>query len=210
MKKEPDMATGPPDCEPAVDSSTHGAYVQLSLCLLRNYNAIRLLVVARMGPQVLDWENVDDIVQDVVLESLQHAEGFRYQGEAAFMRWISTVTRRVVGKALQRSRREPPALSIQNAQPADDIVRPSRVPGDDPTPSSFASHEEQCRRLLVALASMRHSDRAVIRMVQLEERSLADVGTKLGCSPKAAGMRFARAVRRLNAEVGPCSHAITG
>jgi RNA polymerase sigma-70 factor (ECF subfamily) len=178
----------------------------LARCLVDHFDRIRLIVASHMGAQRSQWLSVDDVVHDVIVESLECGHSFVYESEIGFARWVSTVARRVVSDALRKRRREPRSLSIRTGESSEHVVSPSCIPGQTRTPSSIVNHEEKCRQIQRALASLRATDRALIRMVQLEGRSLGDVGAQFGCSSKTAAKRFARALLRLGNEVRPRAH----
>ena len=180
----------------------------LSECILRHFDRILFIVSARMNARLSQLVTAEDLTHEVVVEALHRGESFKYQGEASFVRWISTVAYRVVYDAARGQDRAPSTLSIRNDGATEGDVRPSRIPGQTRTPSSIAASNERCRRVQTVLASMRERDRAVIRMVQLESRSLSEVAAHMRCSKEAAAKCLARALGRLRAEVTDCGHEL--
>jgi len=63
-----------------------------------------------------------------------------------------------------------------------------------------APNQELARQAREVLPLLPEKDRDVIRMVQLEHRSMDEVAGKMGCSRDAADRRLARALHRLRAK----------
>lgn len=179
---------------------------RLSECLIRHFDRIVLMVACHTSSKLSQRVSTEDLVHEVIVEALEHHGTFEYRGEAGFVRWISTVAHRVVCDAVRTHARVPPALSIRTDAETNGDVRPSHVPGQTRTPSSIVARDERCRRVREALATLHENDRTVIRMVQLEGRSLGDVAGRMGCSRDAAGKRLARALSRLGEGIAHCGH----
>ena len=182
---------------------------RLSECLIRHFDRILFIVAARMSAKLSQHVHAEDLAHEVIVEALEHHHKFEYRGEARFVGWISTLAQRVVSDSVRRHGRVPPTLSIRNDDEAEWAVRPSRIPGQTSTPSSIVARTERCRQVREVLATLRDQDRAVIRMVQLEGRSVREVAAHIGCSTEAAAKRLSRALARLGAEVTHHCHELS-
>jgi len=187
-------------------AATGRGIVPLAQCLVRHFDRIMFVVASRMSAKLSQRVSAEDLAHEVIVEALQHHEAFEYRGEARFARWISTLAYRVVCDAARAHYRAPPTLSIGNDPAAGHDVHPSHIPGQTRTPSSIVARDERCRQVREVLASLPEKARIVIRMVQLEGRSLEEVAAQTGCSTDAAAKRLARALGRLGAEVAHRSH----
>ena len=125
-------------------------------CLGRHVNRVLLMVEYRTSAKLRRFYCVEDLAQEVVVEALRHRDAFEYQGEPQFVRWISTIARRVVCERARSVERIPLMLSIREGGSTGSGARGSRIPGPGSTPSSIAMSEESCdylRRLLHTLVS---------------------------------------------------------
>ena len=180
--------------------------VPLSECLVRHFDRIVLVVASHMSAKLYRSMDVEDLTHEVIVEALQHHDGFEYRGEAPFVRWISTLAYRMVCDAWRRHNRAPQTLGISNDATTGRDVRPSHIPGQTRTPSSIVARDEQCRQVQAVLASLREQDRTVVRMVQLEGLPLEEVAAEMGCSRDAAAKRLLRALGRLGDRLAHCFH----
>ena len=178
----------------------------LSKCLVRHHDRIMFIVASRTSAKLSQGVSAEDLAHEVIVQALQHHETFEYQGEARFVRWISTLARRVVCHAARAHDRVPRPLSIGADPATGHDVHPSHIPGQTRTPSSIVARDERCRQVREVLASLREKDRTVIRMVQLEDRSMEEVAAAMDCSRDAAAKRLTRALGRLGEGVADCSH----
>ncbi len=174
----------------------------LSECLVRHFQRIQFVVASRMGHELSRRFSAEDLAHEVIVEALENHRYFEYRGEGPFVRWVSTIAHRVVCDAARRQLKKPRALSIANDSDVSGTVRPSRIPGAASTPSSIMAHNEKRTLILKALATMRESDRAIIRMVHLEGLSVKEAAAYLGCSAEAAAKRLSRALDRVGSEIG--------
>ena len=180
--------------------------VSLSECLERHFHRILLMVASHTGAKLARRVSIEDLAQEVVVEALKRRDAFEYQGEARFIRWISTLAHRVVCNLARVHDRTPATSSIGYDTAGKWDVRPSRIPGPTHTPSSIAAHSERCRHVQAGLASLREQDRTVIRMVQLEDRPLAEVAAATDCSKEAVAKRLVRGLERLGDKLADCDH----
>jgi RNA polymerase sigma-70 factor (ECF subfamily) len=73
---------------------------------------------------------------------------------------------------------------------------------DAPSPSSFFMHQEQAEQLTLAIARLPEDYARVIRMRYWEQQSFEQIGETLKRSPDAARKLWARAIQRLQQELG--------
>lgn len=92
MAETPDSLTG---------GATHGDRQALEVLLEQHLPWLRALVRLRAGPAVRAHESSSDLVQSVCREILEDLSRYRYQGEAAFKRWLAEAA---LHKILDRAR----------------------------------------------------------------------------------------------------------
>ncbi len=169
-------------------------------CLNQHVERIRFLVYVDMSAELSGRVSSEDLAQDVIVEAMTRCEAFEYQNEAGFYCWIKTVVQHVACRAARAFGRTPQTLSIRNDGEPERDVRPSHIPGHTRTPSSIVGREERCRQVRKELASLPEKDLAVIRIVQLEDRSLKEAAAEIHCSADAARKRLSRAKLRFRAK----------
>lgn len=179
-------------------------------------------LLQRYGPQVRQrlagkigqhWRSVldeDDVLQVSYLEAFMRIRGFAARGPGAFLAWLSHIADnnlRDAIRGLERAKRPDPRRRVQ-AKPVTeesyaDLVGLLGVTST--TPSKIAASHEAASAIEVALAKLPADYRKVIRLYDLECRSIEDVAAEVGRSSGAIYMLRARAHDRLKDELGGSS-----
>lgn len=194
-------ATEQQTCESASQSSPEALAV-LSNCLLRHFHRILMIVDYRANGQVRKQSSIEDLAHEVVVEALRQQTKFEYRSEKHFVRWISTVARRVVSQSARRTEIMATPLSIHSGGSTATGVRASRIPAATETPSSIASMSEQLGQIRSALSRLQEMDREVIGLIHLEGYTVREAAEQIGCSEETAAKRLSRALGRLARELG--------
>jgi RNA polymerase sigma-70 factor (ECF subfamily) len=157
-----------------------------------NLPAVRRFVLG----MVRNHSDADDIVQDTALKAFTHFAGFR--AEAKFRTWITSIARNEV--LTQRSRGSTSRVSYVELHQLEQMASA----GSADSPYCLYQQNEYSRKLENAMASLRPSERAVIRLRALEGRNVAETARELSISSTAMRTRFHRAIRHLSAALtGP-------
>lgn len=143
----------------------------------------------RLVHRLLGWPataaDVDDVVQDVLLLAWRHHGAFR--GDAALSTWLVRI-------AVRRTRRH------QRWRHVRDRVRSWLAPDEVATTNPCAVERcEAALALRVAMARLPATDREVLVLRYLEDRSIAECADALSCSRTAVDQRLSRARARLRA-----------
>jgi RNA polymerase sigma-70 factor (ECF subfamily) len=166
----------------------------------RNY----LLAIAnRQLPDLLKAKvGASDIVQDTAMEAQQSFASFKGERRDQLLAWLRQILSRNSANAGRRfcssskrrvSREISLAYAIEAADEPHDLgTMPSQI---------IASMEEQAR-VEQAIARLPNSMQHVILLRHREQIGFVEIGARLGCSPEAARKRWARAVERLQEEIG--------
>ena len=167
----------------------------------RHLPALRAKARARLPAALRAKVGASDVVQDAYLAAFMGLGEFEDRGDGSFGRWLRRIlenkiadeVRRHAGTSKRDARRE-----MRLATGAAGLVpEPSR-----PTPSAEVGAGEEATRLGTVVDSLPEDYGAVIRLVHLEGRTLADAGARMGRSPDAVRMLYGRAMDRLADRLG--------
>jgi RNA polymerase sigma-70 factor (ECF subfamily) len=142
-------------------------------------------VRAKMGND----PDVDDVFQQVVFKAFLHLEQFRF--EASFRTWMIRIAR---NEATENWRRRFAARSVALDPSA---IAQIHVADSKDSPFEVCMRSQTAGLLQVALAHLTEKDRQVIRMRDLEERTISEVAEALRLRVSAVKTRHHRARRRM-------------
>lgn len=148
-------------------------------------------IVRRHLPVRTDEE---DLVQSVFLKIFDRLETYRPRAGVPFEHWVSRVAVRTCLDALRSERRRPEwrwsDLPEDQAAGLEFLLSAHA----EPPPLTDASARELLERLL---GQLRPPDRLVIQLLDLEEKTVADIAALTGWSRTGVKVRAFRARRRL-------------
>jgi RNA polymerase sigma-70 factor (ECF subfamily) len=143
-----------------------------------------------------------DVVQEALVDAVANLDSFEERGEGSFRRWLATLLRHRLLTTIQR------ALGRQKRDPRRETrlrdLSSSRAPqlaSSRTSPSAAAVRAESKEALEQALARLPADHAAVLRLVRLEEKSLAEAAAAMGRTENAAKKLLARALLSLRAEL---------
>jgi RNA polymerase sigma-70 factor (ECF subfamily) len=143
----------------------------------------------------------DDVLQDAYLAAVQRLE--HYEGGSPFL-WLRLVVnqtlvdlyRRHLGAQMRDAGREVAIQGGSYSQATSASVAIQLV-GDLTSPSQAAVRAETLDMVERAIDGMDPVDREVLALRHFEELDNGEVAEALGIQPKAASIRYVRAIRRL-------------
>jgi len=157
-----------------------------------NLPAVRRFVLRMVRNQ----SEADDIVQDTALKAFIHFTEFR--AEAKFRTWLTSIARNEV--LSQRRRGYTSRVSYFESHQLEQMASA----GSSDSPYRRYQQKEDSRKLRNAMASLRASERDVIRLRALDGRNVAETARELSISSTAMRTRYHRAIRHLSAALtGP-------
>jgi RNA polymerase sigma-70 factor (ECF subfamily) len=164
-----------------------------------------LLLVAEkeMAPDLRAKGGASDLVQQTFLEAHSDFHQFRGDNRDELLAWLrallannlSNFHRHWRGTAKRDSDRERP-FGIDGALSA------SAPAADTPTPSATVAEAERAIAVRRAMAKLPTDQQEVLKLRYELDLSFDDVAIRLGRTPAAARQLWARAVARLEAELG--------
>src|SRR5262249_28274160 len=158
-----------------------------------------------LAPALRAKGGASDLVQETFLDAQRDFHRFHGSSEEELLAWL----RQVLRHKLANFRRHYHATDKRDvarevACQAGDTSSQG-LPGlaaDTPSPSTHAAANEAARALEAALARLPEEYRQVILLRHDEGRSFEDIGQAMGRTANAARKLFARALERLQQELG--------
>lgn len=173
------------------------------LDLYRSY--LLSIASAELASELRPKAGPSDVVQDTLLEA--HTLFARFRGaeveelrgwlRGILLHKIAAVHERFYDAQKRDLRRE---LSLDAS--AGDEPLGDRVAGDNSSPSNQVARDEEEQRLNEALSRLPERARRVVVWRNWGKLSFAEIGQRLGTSEDAARMYYARAIARLEREIG--------
>lgn len=160
--------------------------------MARYLQPLRRWASGRLPRWARDVRDTDDLVQDTLMATLRHLDGFEARKDGALHAYLRQSISNRISDEVRRARRRP------SPQQADDAI-------EDGSPSALETviGSEALERYERALGMLSSSDReAILARVELG-LGYAEIAAALGkSSPDAARMTVSRALLRLAQEMG--------
>jgi RNA polymerase sigma-70 factor (ECF subfamily) len=172
----------------------------------RHRDRLWRMVRVRLDARLLGRVDPDDVLQEAYLDASRRIEHYRSERTSSVFLWLRLVVaqtlvdthRRHLGSQRRDAGRE---VSIRNATRADasSATIAGELSAGLTTPSQALMRAELATRLEAALDGMNDIDREVLVLRHFEELTNGEVAEVLGLQPKAASIRYVRALARLKA-----------
>jgi len=154
---------------------------------------VRRIVRRRLGREIRSRVDTEDILQSAFLTALGALRDFRYEGERAFVGWISTIAEQKIRNAARHHR-----AALRDVRRQRPLSGGARVPDDGTSPTQGAVRGEIVRDIRQAVEKLPERQRSVVLLHSFEGRSFPDIAERLGLTDKSAARRlFQRALREL-------------
>ena len=157
-------------------------------------NAHRRLIAADLARR-LPPQDVPEVAQDVFLRAFRSLPNYR--GEAPFRIWILRIARHAALDFWRKKYRRRDLLHADLDEAGLRNVEAVQQERLAELATDRDARETAREWLEAALVRLSPDDRAVITMVEIEERSMEDAARRLGCGLSAVKVRAFRARRRL-------------
>ena len=198
----PAAPSPPPPLPPTPPGSLSEAFVRLGPYLKR-------VASRHLGPDLAGKVGASDIVQETFWVAHRKRDHLRGQSPGEVRGWLVRISldrlaaagRRFRGTARRRVSREV-ALGLPGGSTAGPYAAEPAA-ATTASPLSRVVLAERVEALRAALGGLPAADAQVIRWHGEERLSFAEVGTRLGITEEAARKRWARALARLEARLGP-------
>lgn len=193
-----------PDEKELSHRATRGDPVAVDELLVRHLGGLRAYVRLNVGPAIRAKESESDLVQSVCREILNDAADFRWEGEAAFRRWLyQTALRKILDRAkfygrerrdLLRERAVESVGGLANLVESPFYVRMC-------SPSENAMAEERVRAIERAFDRLNERDREIVTLSRVCGLSTAELAAHFKEDEHYARTMLSRALARLAREL---------
>jgi len=133
--------------------------------------------------------DIDDIVQQAVFKAFTHLEQFRF--EAGFRTWLIRIALNEVNQNWRKR------LASRSVALDGSAIAETQVTDPKDSPFNVCARSQTARLLRIALASLPEKYRIVVRMRDLEERSISEVAETLRLTVSAVKTRHHRGRLRM-------------
>ncbi|MBI1313375.1 sigma-70 family RNA polymerase sigma factor [bacterium] len=166
----------------------------------RLWRMISFRLDARMRGRV----DPDDILQEAFLDAVQRLDHFLGNPATSLFIWLRLIVMQTMQNVYRRHLSTQKRDASREASKARDEAGDSTaasitafLAGQLTSPSQAAMKQEQLAQLDQALIRLSELDQEVLALRHFEELSNAETAEALGIDPKAASVRYFRALRRL-------------
>jgi RNA polymerase sigma-70 factor (ECF subfamily) len=183
-----------------LDQARAGLPESLGQLLMSCRNYLLLAASRKLGADLRSKVNPSDVVQETFLDAQRDFGRFHGDTEDELRAWLYRILLNNLanaGRHYRDAEKREVGREITlpdgdgNGEALGELIR------DTPTPSEWMAIQEEVAALERALDELPEQYRQVLRLRYQEQRTFADIGTRLNCSAEAARKLWARAVDHL-------------
>ena len=190
------------DSSSLLDRLAAGDEELLASLFSRHHDRLWRLVSYRLDSRLAGRVDEDDVLQEAFMDASQRVKHLEQQRPDSAFLWLRLIVlqtlvnvhRRHLGVQMRSAQRE---VSLRNSMRSSSVNLAARLLDNLTSPSLAAMRAELNEQLLEALESLSEIDREVLALRHFEELTNQEVASVLGLQPKAASIRYVRALRRL-------------
>ncbi len=176
----------------------------LAVLVEREHDRLLRTVRLRLDQRLARRIDPEDVVQETFLAARTRIAHYASDGFTQPYTWLRTVLlqtlvdlhRHHLGAQMRDAGREAGGVPLANSA-SQALAR--ELSGSVTSPSGAAIRREATGRLTEALTQLSEADREIISLRHFEDLSNEEVAEALAIQPKAASIRYVRALRRLSA-----------
>lgn len=187
-----------------VNRAIGGDMSALTLLLEQNCGAVR--AVLHIDPKWASVLDPDDVLQVTFLDAFLQIGKFKAEGPGAFLGWLNRIAQNNLRDALRELsavKRSPPGQRIgAGGQEDSALLLLANLGMTTTTPSRNAASAEVSAAINSAIALMPPDYGTVVRLYDLEGKSIGDVAAAMGRSTGAVHMLRTRAHEHLREILG--------
>lgn len=173
-----------------------------------NKSRLRRMIDLRMDERISQRVDPSDVLQEAYIDLAQQLPTYAEEPTLPFFIWMRRITCQRLGKfhrkhldAAKRDAAREVSIHRGPLPQVTSFALASKLIGNATAPADRAMRAEYQLKLEVAVNEMAPEDREVIALRHFEEMTTAEVAATLEISEAAAGMRYLRALRRLQKQV---------
>ena len=173
----------------------------LPALLKRHEPTIRRIIQRRSGTRILKRTTIDDLLHETYVSALASAAAFVFVDDNRFLGWISVIARRVIGRQSEASSRALPVTRLRSPKSSGGGVDIEGIGEQRRSPPSSADVHDQELALVRAIEELPEHYQRVLRLYDLEERSLDEVASAMKRTKGATCRLLARARNKLRLQL---------
>jgi len=157
---------------------------------------LTVLIHYKLGTEMRNHVEVDDILQETFLAASQQLDKFTYRNPGSFMSWISRIADHVIvdnARYHGRQKRHPGEFvrlrTESNPRGAEAV--------DSATPSRILARKERLQQVLKRLDTLPEDYRRVILLAKIEGLTTGEIAERLGKSRENVAVLLHRAIQSL-------------
>lgn len=165
---------------------------------------LRRMIDLRMDERIHQRVDPSDVLQEAYVDLANQLPAYVEEPKIPFFIWMRRITGQRLGKVhrqhLDAAKRDAGREVSLHRGPLPQVTSfalASRLVGNVTAPVDRAVRAERQLKLEEAVNEMADEDREIIALRHFEEMTTTEVAAALGISEPAAGMRYLRAIRRL-------------
>ncbi len=159
---------------------------------------LAVLVHCRLGPELRESLEIEDVLQEVFLRAHRDLGDFQYRGPGSFMRWLASIAQHVIIDLARYHGREQ-RRAAETVRLRSDSNPGGPDPEDSRTPSRILRQKEEVGLLLAGLEALPEDYREAILLAKVEGLSMAEMAVRMGRSRDAVAVLLCRALQRIRA-----------
>lgn len=201
--------SGAHDLEPTLEAARAGDREALIRLLDAVGPMVRRRLAEKLPPAMKSSIDEDDLMQVTYIEAVMRFRGFTTGGVSGFLAWLTRLAENNLidaVRAMEADKRPDPRKRVRGGPNADSMAQLVELLGMTyTTPSRMAARDEANAALDRSLTKLPGVYEKVIRLYDLEGRTVEEVAAEIGRSAGAVYMLRARAHERLRELLGSAS-----
>ena len=183
---------------------------KLAAAFAENRQRLTSLAQKRLNPILLKRMSVEDVVSETYVNAAKRLDYFAahddvpvyYKLRTILLQTLADIERRHLQAQGRDAYREVESLKSKVVSSGSDGNSPDvspldNIPADITSPASRVDRDERHTLLRRALAAMPENDRAILVMRHFDGMGNSECAAVLGIEPRAASIRYVRALERL-------------
>ena len=163
---------------------------------------IRHLIEMQLDTRLTGRVDTDDVLQEVFLDAAARIRHFNNEHSGSLFVWLRLITIQTLANVHRRHF----GTKMRDVSREMSIFRPNhnattslalQLLGHATSPSQVAMREETAARLVEVINEMSEIDRQILKLRHFEQLSNSEASEVLDIQPKAASIRYIRALKRL-------------
>ncbi|KLU06730.1 transcriptional control [Rhodopirellula islandica] len=182
----------------------HGNLSLFADAFARHRARLWQIIHFRLSDQIRARVDADDVLQDVYLDAEKRLEHYIQGDFPSLFLWLRLVAGQTLSRVHRRHLATESRSTLRESNPGNDnpwgntsLCLSQRFMAHLTSPSQAAVKVELIAEVRSALSEMSDMDREVVALRHFEELTNQEVAIELGITPKAASIRYVRALERL-------------